>query len=365
MAATAEATQRFAERHKENVADGHFRKQQGLMMSSIGVGTYLGEADNEIDENYRRAIARAVALGVNVIDTAINYRFQRSERVIGQTIRDLENSGMARRDELVIATKAGYLAFDGNYPSDPREYFLQTFVNSGIIGPKDIVAGSHCMTPRYLEHQIEQSLRNLGVHALDIFYLHNPETQLAEIDRDEFYKRLRVTFGFLEGAVRSGKIRMYGTATWNGYRVPPESPEFMSIEDAVHCARDVAGDDHHFRVVQLPYNLAMPDALVRPNQRHDSRNVSILRACQELGMTVMASASLFQSRLTRNLPPIVGGHLPGLKTDAQRAIQFVRSTPGISTALIGMSHIRHVEENLATAAISPVPDLVLSMFDAA
>src|SRR5215475_5140015 len=213
MGATPEATRRYAQRFEKLLADGHFRVQQGLIMSSIGIGTYLGEADAETDENYRRAIVRAVELGANVIDTAINYRFQRSERAIGQAIRDLESRGKARRDELIIATKAGYIPFDGVFPTNPREYLLETFIAPGIIGPRDIVAGSHCMTPKYLEHQIDQSLRNLRVHSVDIFYVHNPETQLAEIDRTEFDKRLRVAFGFLEGLVQSGKIRVYGTAT--------------------------------------------------------------------------------------------------------------------------------------------------------
>jgi len=144
----------------------------------------------------------------------------------------------------------------------------------------------------------------------------------------------------------------------------PELPEFIAIEDVMQCARDVAGDDHHFRVIQLPYNLAMPDAYARANQKLHGKVVSILDACQELNITVMASASIFQSRLTRNLPPFIDEHLPGLRTDAQRAIQFVRSTPGITTALVGMSHIRHVEENLATASVSPAPDSIRNLFNA-
>lgn len=333
-------------------------------MSSIGAGTYLGEPDAETDLNYRKAIVHAVERGVNVLDTAINYRHQRSERSIGEAIRDLTAAGKATRDEIVIATKAGYISFDVEQPSNPREWFLETFVNPGIIGPRDLVAGSHCMTPRYLEHQIDHSLRNLGVHTIDIFYVHNPESQLSEIEREEFYKRLRVAFGFLEGVVRSGKIRMYGTATWNAFRVTPATPDFVSIEDVVQCARDVAGDDHHFRVVQLPYNLAMPEAFNRANQKLDGKVMTMLEACRELGLTVMASASMFQSRLCRNLPPLVAEHLTGLQTDSQRAIQFVRSTPGIAVALAGMSQIRHVDENLFVATVPPATEEIPKMFNA-
>jgi aryl-alcohol dehydrogenase-like predicted oxidoreductase len=68
----------------------------------------------------------------------------------------------------------------------------------------------------------------------------------------------------------------------------------------------------------------------------------------------MASASVYQGQLTRGLPPLVAEVLPGLATDAQRALQFVRSTPGIGTALVGMRAVAHVEENAAVAALPPV-----------
>jgi aryl-alcohol dehydrogenase-like predicted oxidoreductase len=365
MAATLEGTRRYAERMKNVVHPGHFREAHGFALSSIGLGTYLGEANPETDEAYRRAIVHAVEMGVNVIDTAINYRCQRSERVIGKAFHDLETSRKATREELVVATKAGYLTFDGSPPADPRQYFQETLVRPGIVGARDVVAGSHCMTPRYLEHQIEQSLRNLGVHTIDIFYVHNPETQLAEISPDEFYKRLRVSFGYLETAVQSGKIRRYGLATWNAFRAPVNSREFVSIERAVQCARDVADDQHHFQFVQLPYNLGMTEAFGRANQTVQGNVMPILEACQRLGIAVMASAAILQRRLTHGLPPIVAERLPGLRTDAQRSIQFVRSTPGISVALVGMSRIDHVEENLAVAKLPPASEAIPKMFDAA
>ncbi len=60
-------------------------------LSPIGIGTYLGNADEATDLSYTRAIVRAVQLGVNVIDTAANYRFQRSERSIGEALKILAN----------------------------------------------------------------------------------------------------------------------------------------------------------------------------------------------------------------------------------------------------------------------------------
>src|SRR5205085_669838 len=133
-------------------------------------------------------------------------------------------------------------------------------------------------TPRYLRHQVEQSLRNLGVETIDLFYLHNPETQLAEVDRDEFRRRIADAFGELERLVGEQKIAVYGTATWNGYRVPPGNPEHLSLPEIVRLAGETAGDAHHFRAVQLPFNLGMTEALTAEKQVLDGEMMSLLDA---------------------------------------------------------------------------------------
>ncbi len=221
--------------------------------------------------------------------------------------------------------------------------------------PGDVVAGTHCMTPRYLADQIERSRTNLGLESIDIYYVHNPESELEEVDRAEFLTRARAAFEALEQAVRDGKIRRYGTATWNGYREDPGAPGYLSLAELVGAARAVAGSDHHFKVIQLPYNLAMPEAFTRANQQVDGSFVPLLEAARRLGVYVVASASVYQGHLTRNLPPVVAELLPGLTSDAQRALQFVRSTPGIGTALVGMKSTAHVEENAAVARRPPTP----------
>jgi aryl-alcohol dehydrogenase-like predicted oxidoreductase len=234
-----------------------------------------------------------------------------------------------------------------------KTYFTETFVKPGIATPNDIVSGSHCMTPTYLENQLECSLKNMGLECIDIYYLHNPEEQLQEITRDEFNKRIRNAFEMLEKKVSQGKIRMYGTATWNGYRQEPSALDYLSLEEFVDIAKEVAGEEHHFRVIQLPYNLAMPEALVLKNQGVDGQMTSLLESAWRSGIAVIASSSLLQSQLSKNLPEFIGESLKGLETDAQRAIQFVRSTPGITSALVGMSKTNHVEENMKVAKIPP------------
>ena len=78
--ATAESTKRYADRFNGSAAAGHFRQVQSLALSSLGIGTYLGQPDDKTDAGYAASVISAVENGINVIDTAINYRFQRSEQ---------------------------------------------------------------------------------------------------------------------------------------------------------------------------------------------------------------------------------------------------------------------------------------------
>ncbi|HXA56199.1 MAG TPA: aldo/keto reductase [Candidatus Acidoferrum sp.] len=360
--ATSAATKRYAARFAKRAAQGHFREAAGgLTVSSIGIGTYLGEPDAPADRAYRDAVVVAASGGINLIDTAINYRLQRSERSVGAALRSLVAHGFSR-EEFVICTKAGFLTPDGDMPEDVNEYFLHEYLEPGTMRAEDIAAGCHCMSPSYLDDQIERSRLNLGIECIDVFYVHNPETQLGEISPVEFGRRIRAAFEFLERAVVEGKIGAYGLATWNAFREEPRSPGYLSLESMVTIAREIGGTAHHFRFVQLPLNLAMPEGLTKANQTVQGKTLAMVQAARPLGITLVASAALLQGQLTRNLPSYVDQVL-GLKTDAERALQFVRSVPGITTALVGMSRVAHVNDNLSLVGVEPAPrDQFLKLF---
>jgi aryl-alcohol dehydrogenase-like predicted oxidoreductase len=354
-AATPEGTQAYvAARSTGDVVREHFRDVDGLLISSIGLGTYLGHHDEETDELYQRAIIRAVGQGCNVIDTAINYRCQRSEKSIGQALKELAKKGIGP-EQVVVATKGGFIPFDSAPPGDVQQYLEESFFKTRLLEPSDVVGGCHAMTPRFLENQLDRSLENLGVEAIDIYYLHNPETQLDEVPRQEFFGRLRTAFEFLEKAAAKGKISFYGVATWNAFRQSTQADDYLSMEETVKLAREVGGESHRFRFVQLPYSLAMTEALAGQNQSVGQDEMSPLMAADELGIKVMSSASIAQGRLTHGLPDWLGKLLKGLDSDVQRSIQFARSTPGLTTALVGMKQDEHVDENLGVAKIPPAP----------
>ncbi|HEY8563774.1 MAG TPA: aldo/keto reductase [Pyrinomonadaceae bacterium] len=352
--ASPEGTKKYAERFPQ-AASGHFRAAQALTLSSIGIGTYLGNWDAATDESYAEAIAKFVASGGNVVDTAANYRFQRSERAIGNALQDLAAKGFAR-DEIFISTKGGYLPFDNEPPTDVRAYFQKEFVDKGIATFDDLVGGSHSMTPAYLQSQIDQSLRNMRLDAIDLYYLHNPESQLGAVDKYTFEARLAKAFEKLEENRAAGKIRFYGAATWNGFRVAPDNQSYHSLERMVGVARQVGGENHGFKFIQLPYNLAMPEAYLLRNQAVTGKVFAPFEAAESLGVAVMCSASILQGKLAHSVPLYIRQILGNPTTDAMTSIEFVRSTPHVTTALVGMSRAAHVEENMnlvSTPVVSP------------
>lgn len=333
--ATPIGTSRLAGRFLAQKEAGFYREPQGLSVSSIGIGTYLGDLDEVTDRGYVEAVQAALAAGVNLVDTSLNYRHQRSERSVGAALGQALEIGLVQRDEIVVCTKAGYLVPNA----------VPVGILSGVAG------GVHCIAPAFLADQLVRSRQNLGLDTIDLFYLHNPETQLSHISQAEFYGQIRQAFTLLETAVAQNAIRYYGTATWDGYRRPSQSTEALSLERLARIAQEIAGQAHHFRFIQLPFNLAMTEAFVN---RVDGE--SVLSAARRLGISVVASASLLQARLARNLPAEIRARLPGSETDAQCSIQFVRSTPGIAAALVGMSSLAHVQENLALAAVPPATE---------
>lgn len=353
--ATPDGTRRFRKRFAMTQPDHFYRPlADGAVVSSLGLGTYLGECDDSEDARYTATVIAALGKGVNILDTAINYRCQRSERAIGEALRSVLSNGGVTREEVVVCTKGGYIPLERTPPATKEGYrgFLQSeYYGPGIIGPDDVVSGGHCLTPRYLDDQTERSRKNLGLASIDIYYLHNPEQQLDVRPRPEFLDVMRAAFSALETQVSRGFIGNYGCATWNGFRVAPEARNHLSLEGLVTLAREVGGEQHHFKVIQLPVNLAMTEAVRVPTQIVGSDRVPLLEAAHRLGVSVVGSATLMQSQLTRALPKELHATFPGFNSDARRAIAFAQSLP-LTAALVGMKSVSHLEANLECARVS-------------
>jgi len=346
--ATADSTAGFAE--SGHALNENYNRFDGLALSNVGVGTYLGNPDMPTDLMVTKAVTTSVKAGINVIDTAINYRGQKAERNIASAISELVSGGMPR-ESLFVCTKNGYVTNDADIGEDFWTYIQRNFVASGIIKSGDISSQYHCMTVPYLEDQLNRSLANLNLECIDLLYLHNAaEGQLVDMPKEAFLGMLRDAFELYERKRSEGAIRYYGLATWECFRTTPDNTLHLSLEDIVSMARKVGGANHGFRFVQAPYNMYLDQILMQKNQRCNNKNVSFLDAALECNIGVFSSVPFMQGRLlAQNTMPEFGNLPPPM-----RALQFIRSTPGILAPLVGHKTESHVLENLAIMKKAPM-----------
>ena len=348
--ASTNGTRRFHARVAGERADFVREFPRKLRVSALGIGTYLGDCNDAEDARYVESVREAITTGINVVDTASNYRCQRSERAVGHAVVEAIAAGDIRRDELLVCTKGGYVALDGEPPATREAYdaWLETtFFAPGIVPREELVRSGHSIAPGFIAHQLAQSKANLGLPTIDVYYLHNPEEQLLATDRETFRERMRSAFTLLEERTDAGDIAGYGCATWLGFRVTPDHRQHLPLAELVSIAREIAGATHHFKAVQLPLGLAMPEAARLQTQPLGRKTVTLLEAADALGLGVVASAPLMQGRLAEGLPPQLHELFPSCTTDAQRALRFASSLPGVATVLAGMRSVDHVRENLS------------------
>lgn len=330
--------------------EGHFKRFDGLHLSSIGIGTYLGEPTQQDDLAVENAVYQSVKSGaVNVIDTAINYRGMKSEKSIGRALLRVVKDGIITRDQVFISTKNGYITNDGDYPNvDVMEYVHRMYIQTEVMSADDISSGYNVMNPNYLGKCIDKSLMNMHLSTIDLVYIHNAfESWHEDVSRQQFMEMLARAFEVYEKYRSQNKIRYYGMATWTCFRVPPDSREYLSLEQAVKVAESVGGKDHGFRFIQLPYNLAYSEALLLKNQSAGpaSSSLTILEAAAKLNVGIFTSIPLFQGRLLRAEIPDYGG----ISDKVAKLVQIVRSSPSVIAPLIGQKKAEHVEENLKVA----------------
>ncbi|TFF95964.1 MAG: aldo/keto reductase [Promethearchaeota archaeon] len=354
MCANHKGTQKYKEKMREGgiTHSNHFRVFEDLTLSSIGMGTYLGNLDSKTDYLIENAVISSVNNGINVIDTSINYRMQKSERAIGKSLKTLEDNGF-NRNQIFISTKAGYIPGDADLGMDPQKFISDIVLAKNLASRVDI-RGHNCMTPKYLGYMFEQSLANLGLDHLDLLYLHNvAESHKSKVDDKEFYEMLENAFRFLEGKIRENKLLFYGMATWECFRVDPVSSYYLNLkkvyDTANKAAEKVGNKQSSFKFVMLPYNLAMPEA---HNQKVQNGK-SFLSKAQELGIGIFTAVPLLQGKLLNHPQLREMTKKFGVKTKAQAALQFVRSYgEPIIAPLVGQKQPEHVKENLELVKIS-------------
>lgn len=329
-----------------------YRSFRELVTSGIGVGTWMGDLSAEMDRRYVETLVHAAARGLNVFDTAINYRHMKAERCVGAAVRRLAMLGIPRQ-AILVCSKGGYITHDADAPLSAEAYLDKQYLAPGLING-DACARRHCIEARFIVDQIEQSRANLGLETIDLYYLHNPEDDLPVLGVEAFYDCLGKTFVALEKAVAAGHIATYGLATWEGLRVTSDDPRHLSLERAVALARaaadEIGASEHHLAAVQLPYNVRDHQSYTLPTQRVGNTLLPALAAAERLGLYCFTSASVLQGS---RAPVTLDTLMPGM-TAHTAALGAVLATPGVGTALAGMRSPARVEEALALAAQAPL-----------
>jgi len=349
--ATPEGTKKFVERHAE-IPKQNYTNVHNLTLSNVGIGTYLGNPDIETDKLVEASVKKSILGGINVIDSAINYRAQKAERSMGNAISQLINNNDISREEIFVSTKNGYVTNDGDIQEDLMQYVMREYGKTGIVNEGDISPGYHCMTLPYLNDQLERSLKNLGLECIDLMYLHNSVEGQTHLPREQFLKNLKNVFEFYEKKRKEGKIRFYGMATWECFRVTQENPLFLQLSEVMDLAMEVGGTEHGFRFIQLPFNLMLDQAYLTKNHSVNGKTISLLEAAQAFNLGVFTSVPLLQGKLlTANVMPEFGDY-----STSVRLLQFVRSTPGVTAPLIGQKSESHVTENMEIMKMPPLSE---------
>jgi aryl-alcohol dehydrogenase-like predicted oxidoreductase len=313
------------------------RKTPWFSSLPIAIGTHLGDFSDEDSKLYQESLMLALQSGINFVDTAINYRGMRSERDIGTVLYELiVKDKQINRSQIIVSTKAGLIPGDIVLGLRPDRYLEEILIEPGIISNDDLNIvdnNRHVLAPKYYEFAINKSREHLRINTIDIHYIHNPEISKAILGED-FYKKLIPLFEFYESQVEKGTIRFYGMASWNAFLNDIDVPGYVALEKVVDVAKSVAGDNHHFRFVQMPYNILHPLASNKENQKVRNKMMTAINAANELGLNVTVSATLAQGK----------GFESGI--DYKTLIKYVIDTPGVYAAMVGMKRKHNVESNL-------------------
>ena len=317
--ATEAATQGYVQKHAAPACNKiGFTK---LSTSQAGFGCYrisVGVA------HHAKALRKALTEGINLIDTSANYADGGSEKLVGQVLEDMIGSGNLARDEVVVVSKVGYLQGQNYALSRERKQQGRPFPDLVEYGE----GLEHCIHPEFLQDQLNRSLERLNLETLDFYLLHNPEYYLEwaskkrrplEQIRDEYYRRIRAAFEYLEEEVSRGRIRYYGISS-NTFPAIAAQSDFTCLETVWNTVESL-DSGHHFRLVQLPFNLMEPGAVLENNQ---SGRVSVLRFAHQKGLGVLVNRPLnafYSNRLFR-LAEVPDFEIQP-KEDIVRKIQFL------------------------------------------
>ncbi len=234
------------------------------MLEKISFGTYRTTFQNPV---HQEAINYALDNGIQYIDTSSNYMFGEAETLIGDALQGRD------RESFTIVSKGGYIQGE-NMEKVKQGWLVEDVVE---YNPNCF----HSISPMFLEDQINSSLERLKSSYIDTYLLHNPEYYLMtnikgdatdeDIDKHQaiMQSRIKKAFEFLEKMVKKGKIKSYGISS-NSFGKKENDYHFLEYKNLLEYANEIAGENHHFKVIQLPFNMYEKDGVPCAKYFHEN-----------------------------------------------------------------------------------------------
>lgn len=303
----------------------------GLSTAAVGFGTYRVD---EANPDHAAALDYALASGVRLIDTAVNYGLGGAERAVGAALRRGVDAGTLSRDGVILVTKLGY------WQGELLDWLRRTEHpdSPAIASLSDEHA--HGFSPSLVRHAVAVSRERLGVEVLDIVLLHNPEYLLSPgpdalrdhgdaARRAAFDRSILEAFGTLEALVSEGAIGWYGVSS-NTLGAEIGAPNHTSVDAFVRAAEAAAAAQgqgrHHLAVMQAPLNFV------------ETRGAEAAAACARHGLGFLGN---------RPLNAVIDGALVRLAAPGGRS--EAEPFP------VARVRLRRLEEAVATSGKDPFP----------
>lgn len=288
--------------------------------SAIGIGGNKIAALSRDRREVTATLEEAVEKGINFFDTADNYSYGDSERLLGKVLQ-------GRRDQVIICSKAGHtrgrVRRIGKFAIPLVKKIVRRWkpLRQAAMAAAGGVAGGRNYEPEYLAQGIENTLRRLNTDYLDVFLLHGPTLPDVADGR---------AFEMLERLKDKGLIRHYGVSCRRS----------VTASDAVRFF-DPPGVSC-LQVPLHPYNTKVVDTL---------QGAAIQRDVGLVAREAFLEGAIFDDDLLRSA---LAKHPD--RTPAQTALQFALQVNTSGPVLVGISSRKHLNENIDALSKPPLTE---------
>ncbi|MGO9567417.1 MAG: aldo/keto reductase [Desulfomonilaceae bacterium] len=352
----AEATpgRNLQEAHSKDLMESpdYWRLPDGNLVSAICLGTRTGSPDESTDSRLEEVIRFALQQGLNFFDTGPDYRLGRSEKVLGRSLLRAFDERLTSPDQVCVMTKVGSIP-----PSLHCERSRSLKLECGqAVAPTSYRPrrfGGKCFEASWIAESIKRSRFNLSIETLGVVLLDGLEWGLAAWGTS-WPDKVSALFETLESERSSGWIKWYGISSGVGVFCVPRHYLHLPIGSLVNLARGVGGLSHGFRFIEVPFNAENLAAATRMAQPLNGIVGSVLLAAMDHQLEVLACSPFNHGRLFDRIRTETFIEEKGVTfSAAQWMLQFARSMPGISCAVLGTTREDHLEQALAVGSTPP------------